>query len=171
MLLVVGVSLVSVMHTVQERGGITLAQAVLHHIDDESHHLREAGTVTAERLDTVFERFGARLVGELGQVNFAAECLMRTRNGVHLVMPPLPTKDALLLMTGRRLYHYHATMTRKSDVLNTLMPEELAEMLPYPSLPPLNALPEAPAPGFFRGRWRALPPWERHPRPCENGRS
>ncbi len=36
----------------------------------------------------------------------------------------------LLLMTGRRLYHYHATMTRKVDVLNVLMPEELAEMNP-----------------------------------------
>ena len=36
----------------------------------------------------------------------------------------------LLLMTGRRLYHYHATMTRKVDVLNVLMPEEIAEINP-----------------------------------------
>jgi formate dehydrogenase alpha subunit len=35
-----------------------------------------------------------------------------------------------LLMTGRRLYHYHATMTRKVDVLNILMPEELLEINP-----------------------------------------
>ena len=47
--------------------------------------------------------------------------------------PVDPTDDEypLLLMTGRRLYHYHATMTRKSDVLNTLMPEELAEINPF----------------------------------------
>jgi predicted molibdopterin-dependent oxidoreductase YjgC len=36
----------------------------------------------------------------------------------------------LLLMTGRRLYHYHATMTRKVEVLNILMPEELARINP-----------------------------------------
>jgi formylmethanofuran dehydrogenase subunit D len=33
-------------------------------------------------------------------------------------------------MTGRRLYHYHATMTRKVDVLNVLMPEEIADINP-----------------------------------------
>jgi len=37
----------------------------------------------------------------------------------------------LMLMTGRRLFHYHATMTRKVDVLNVLMPEELAQMNPW----------------------------------------
>jgi formate dehydrogenase alpha subunit len=37
----------------------------------------------------------------------------------------------LLLMTGRRLYHYHSTMTRKVDVLNILMPEELAQINPW----------------------------------------
>lgn len=36
----------------------------------------------------------------------------------------------LLLMTGRRLYHYHATMTRKVDGLNILMSEEIAEIHP-----------------------------------------
>jgi formate dehydrogenase major subunit len=28
------------------------------------------------------------------------------------------------------LYHYHSTMTRKSEVLNILMPEELAQISP-----------------------------------------
>jgi formate dehydrogenase alpha subunit len=36
----------------------------------------------------------------------------------------------LMLMTGRRLYHYHATMTRKVRGLNILMSEELAEVNP-----------------------------------------
>jgi formate dehydrogenase (NADP+) alpha subunit len=34
----------------------------------------------------------------------------------------------LMLMTGRQLYHYHATMTRKVKALNTLMPEELLQI-------------------------------------------
>jgi formate dehydrogenase (NADP+) alpha subunit len=41
--------------------------------------------------------------------------------------PPVQMTDAeypLMLMTGRRLYHYHATMTRKVEVLNLLMSEE-----------------------------------------------
>ena len=36
----------------------------------------------------------------------------------------------LMLMTGRRLYHYHATMTRKVAGLNALMSEELAQINP-----------------------------------------
>jgi formate dehydrogenase alpha subunit len=37
----------------------------------------------------------------------------------------------LMLMTGRRLYHYHATMTRKVNGLNVLMSEELAQINPF----------------------------------------
>ena len=43
--------------------------------------------VSAGRIERVFARFGAELAGDIGQVNFAAECLMRARNGVHLVLP------------------------------------------------------------------------------------
>jgi formate dehydrogenase (NADP+) alpha subunit len=47
--------------------------------------------------------------------------------------PPVEITDAeypLMLMTGRRLYHYHATMTRKVDVLNFLMSEEELQISP-----------------------------------------
>lgn len=47
--------------------------------------------------------------------------------------PPaeMPDQDyPLMLMTGRRLYHYHATMTRKVKGLNTLMSEELVQVNP-----------------------------------------
>jgi predicted molibdopterin-dependent oxidoreductase YjgC len=47
--------------------------------------------------------------------------------------PPVEMTDAeypLMLMTGRRLYHYHATMTRKVDVLNILMNEEECQINP-----------------------------------------
>jgi predicted molibdopterin-dependent oxidoreductase YjgC len=47
--------------------------------------------------------------------------------------PPVQVTDEeypLLLMTGRRLFHYHATMTRKVKGLNVLMPEEYAEINP-----------------------------------------
>jgi formate dehydrogenase alpha subunit len=45
--------------------------------------------------------------------------------------PEMPDDEyPLMLMTGRRLYHYHSTMTRKSEVLNILMPEELAQISP-----------------------------------------
>lgn len=86
-LMAIGVSMVSLFSTSIERGNVALAQSVIHHIEDESHHLREAGAVSEQRLDRVFGRFGATLAGDLGQVNFAAECLMRNRTGVHLVLP------------------------------------------------------------------------------------
>ena len=47
--------------------------------------------------------------------------------------PPVQMTDAeypLILMTGRRLYHYHATMTRKVDILNILMSEEELQISP-----------------------------------------
>jgi len=47
--------------------------------------------------------------------------------------PPVEKTDEeypLMLMTGRRLYHYHATMTRKVEVLNILMSEEIAQVNP-----------------------------------------
>jgi formate dehydrogenase alpha subunit len=47
--------------------------------------------------------------------------------------PPVEMTDEeypLMLMTGRRLYHYHATMTRKVDVLNILMSEEELQISP-----------------------------------------
>jgi formate dehydrogenase (NADP+) alpha subunit len=52
--------------------------------------------------------------------------------------PPVQTTDAdypLMLMTGRRLYHYHATMTRKVDALNDLLSEELAQINPEDAAP------------------------------------
>ena len=47
--------------------------------------------------------------------------------------PPVQMTDAeypLVLITGRRLYHYHATMTRKVDILNILMSEEELQISP-----------------------------------------
>jgi formate dehydrogenase alpha subunit len=52
--------------------------------------------------------------------------------------PPVEMTDAeypLMLMTGRRLYHYHATMTRKVELLNILMPEELCQISPQDAVP------------------------------------
>jgi len=52
--------------------------------------------------------------------------------------PPVETTDAaypLLLMTGRRLVHYHATMTRKVEILNILMSEEEFRINPADAAP------------------------------------
>jgi formate dehydrogenase (NADP+) alpha subunit len=52
--------------------------------------------------------------------------------------PPVVPTDAeypILLITGRRLYHYHATMTRKVELLNILMSEEECQMNPADAVP------------------------------------
>ena len=85
-LLVIGASMISIWTTSMERSDIALAQSVIHHIEDEAHHLREAQPVSDGRLKWVFDRFGAELAADIGPVNFAAECLMRKKNGVHLVL-------------------------------------------------------------------------------------
>jgi hypothetical protein len=73
--------------TPAERRALTLADSVLHHIYDEAHHMREVGPVAPFQIDALFSRYGAQLSGKLGEVNFAAHCLMRKKNGVHLVLP------------------------------------------------------------------------------------
>ncbi len=92
-MLAIGVSMVSLWTASVERGGLALAQSVIHHIEDEASHLREAHPVSTGRVDYVFDRFGAKLTDDIGPVHFAAECLMRTRNGIHLVLPG--TKGAI----------------------------------------------------------------------------
>lgn len=87
LLLAIGVSFASLISNSLERGHAALAQSVLTHLDDEAHHLHEVGPVSSGRLQWVFKRFGAELVQDIGPVNFAAECLMRNRTGVHLVLP------------------------------------------------------------------------------------
>jgi len=99
-LVAVGVSMVSLFSTSVERGNVALAQSVINHIEDESRHLREVQAVSSRRLNLVFERFGAELAGDIGAVNFAAECLMRHRTGVHLVMPGKMGPITVFFMPG-----------------------------------------------------------------------
>lgn len=112
-LLVVGASLVSLWTTALERGQQTLAQAVINHIEDESSHLRAAGPVPMARVKWVFRRFGAELAGDIGQVNFAAECLMRRRNGVHLVMPGRMGPVTAFFMPGEMTEHTIAVRSER----------------------------------------------------------
>jgi hypothetical protein len=99
-LMAVGVSMVSLFSTTLERGNIALAQSVVHHIEDEASHLREAHPVSAGRVNYVFRRFGAELTANIGPIHFAAECLMRHRNGIHLVLPGQTGPITVLFMPG-----------------------------------------------------------------------
>lgn len=99
-LMAVGVSMVSLFSTSLDRSNVALAQSVINHIEDESNHLHEARPVSTRRLNRVFQRFGAELADNIGTVNFAAECLMRKRNGVHLVMPGKMGPITVFFMPG-----------------------------------------------------------------------
>jgi hypothetical protein len=99
-LLAIGTTLTSLWSTYTERAGLALAQSVVHHIEDEASHLREAHLVSRGRVDYVFRRFGAELAGDIGPVHFAAECLMRQRNGIHLVLPGSVGAITVFLMPG-----------------------------------------------------------------------
>lgn len=70
-----------------ERRSLGLAEAVLQHVHDELHHLREINDISTGQLTALFGRHGAQMHDHLGQVNFAAECLMRRKKGIHLVLP------------------------------------------------------------------------------------
>ena len=99
-LLAVGVSMASLFSTSIERTNVALAQSVINHIEDEASHLRAAHPIPTTRVNGVFERFGAELAADIGPVHFAAECLMRQRNGVHLVMPGRMGPVTVFFMPG-----------------------------------------------------------------------
>lgn len=100
LMLAVGLGILSLWTTSIERSGVTLAQSVIYHIEDEASHLRESRPVPVARVEAVFARFGAELAADIGPVNFAAECLMRHRNGVHLVLPGQRGPVTVFFMPG-----------------------------------------------------------------------
>ena len=82
----VGASMATLFTTSAERRGVVLAASVIDHILAEEHHLHEDTRVPASSLRYVFSRFGASLTEDIGPVFFAAECPMREKTGVHLVL-------------------------------------------------------------------------------------
>jgi hypothetical protein len=121
-LLAVGVSLFTLWSTYTERAGLALAQSVVQHIEDEASHLHEAHPVSRGRVAYVFRRFGAELVGDIGPVNFAAECLMRQRNGIHLVLPGTLGAITVFLMPGEMTDHPVAVESAR--FAGTIIPTE-----------------------------------------------
>jgi hypothetical protein len=101
--LAVGISLSSLLYNAHTRTGLELARSVINHIEDEAHHLREANAVPMARVRFVLRRFGADLLADIGPVNFAAECLMRQRTGVHLVLPGRHGPITVFYMPGEML--------------------------------------------------------------------
>lgn len=65
---------------------VSLRGVVIRHIDAASEHLYAHEKVSVARLRSVFARFGVRLGGGLGRVNFAAIWSMRPYRGVDVVL-------------------------------------------------------------------------------------
>lgn len=102
-LLAVVFSFWHVMDTQWDRSQMRLAQSVIDHIQDEATHLRSPGPAPTARVNAVFERFGASVQADLGRVNFAGECLMRQRNGVHLVLAGQAGPVTVFYMPGEMI--------------------------------------------------------------------
>jgi hypothetical protein len=101
-LLAVSVSMVSLFDKHDTREHMALAQNVIYHIEDEATHLRTPGPAAPQRVHAVLARFGAELTGDIGRINFAAECVMRDRTGVHLVLSGKHGPVTVFLMPGER---------------------------------------------------------------------
>jgi len=102
-LLVVGASMFSLFSAHYQREHMPLAQNVLFHINDEARHLHEPGPVSTQRVHAVLARFGAELGGDIGQIRFVAECVMRNRTGVHLIINGQQGPVTVFLMPGEQI--------------------------------------------------------------------
>ena len=85
-LLLVGASMFALFTERHQREHLAPAQNVIYHIEDEARHLRDPGPASPARVHAVLARFGAELSDNIGQIRFAAECVMRNRTGVHLIL-------------------------------------------------------------------------------------
>lgn len=94
---------------------LTLSESVLHHINDEIHVLRQPGPVGPYKVEQVFARFGAALTGPIGPISFAAECKMRHKTGVHLVIPGEMGAITILFMPGEMTDRQQAIATARFE--------------------------------------------------------
>lgn len=92
---------------------VTLSESVLHHINDEIHVLRQPGPVGPYKVERVFSRFGAAVTGPIGPVSFAAECKMRNKTGVHLVIPGEMGAITVMFMPGEMTDHQEVIVTER----------------------------------------------------------
>lgn len=79
------------------------ARMVLQHVEHEASHLTPGPAVSRNTLQYLFNRFGAQLSGELGEVYFAAECMMSKDTGIHLVLQGENGPVTMLMMPGENL--------------------------------------------------------------------
>ncbi len=101
-MLAVSLSMASLYGHRIERSHMDLAQSVIDHIGDEAKHLHTQGLAPPDRVHEVFARFGAELKGSIGEVVFAAECLMRNRTGIHLILKGRQGPVTVFLMPDER---------------------------------------------------------------------
>ena len=99
-MLAVTLSMVSLYANRMDRSHMALAQSVIDHIEDEARYLRTAAAAPQTRVQEVFAHFGATLNGHIGEVVFAAECLMRNRTGIHLILKGRQGPVTVFLMPG-----------------------------------------------------------------------
>jgi len=102
-LLAITISMTSLFNEHHERENMSLVQNVIHHIEEEANHLHDPGPASPARVKMVFARFGAKLVDDPGVVRFAAECVMRKRTGVHLVLKGDQGPVTVFFMPGEQV--------------------------------------------------------------------
>ncbi|BAN70157.1 DUF3379 family protein [endosymbiont of unidentified scaly snail isolate Monju] len=101
-MLAVTLSMVSLYANRVDRSHMALTQSVIDHIEDEANHLRMVAAAPQARVQEVFSRFGATLNERIGEVVFVAECLMRNRTGIHLILKGQQGPVTVFLMPEER---------------------------------------------------------------------
>jgi hypothetical protein len=80
-----------------------LRRSIIEHIINENEYLDAHDAVGMARLRPLFARFGARLKGDLGRVNYAAACSVWPYDGIHMVLSGQKGAVTVLYMNGRRI--------------------------------------------------------------------
>ncbi len=82
---------------------IDLQEVVLEHVYNELAHLNNNDDVPMNDLGAVLNSVGYGLRKNPGQVRYASICPIRTRDGVHLIVPGEIGPVTVLLMPGERI--------------------------------------------------------------------
>lgn len=79
----------------------TLEQVVLHHVNDELHHLRDNYDLDITKLNRVLSDHGSKIEFLPGRrINYAGACRIRNHQGAHVVVDSEKGPITILLMPG-----------------------------------------------------------------------
>jgi hypothetical protein len=82
-----------------------LQQAVVDHIYGELEHIVTQNNIQLDQLNLLLKPFGGHAAAGIGRVNYAANCEIKERPGVHIILPGQSGPVTVIYISQERVRH------------------------------------------------------------------